>query len=68
MAVQQDEQRQLEGSRQELRRQYAGRVAEREVDKHFRASVRTFEGAKVRTFVPVLAAKVTRERLRQLAP
>jgi len=64
---QQDEERQLRQACQEIVREFGGRLPEAEVTSRFDEIVRAFDGAPVRTFVPVLAARAARERLRALA-
>ena len=41
-------------------------MSEQVVDEQFRALVASFDGAPVRTFVPVLAQRAARQRLREL--
>ena len=62
-----DEQRQLQRTCQDLVREFGDRVDEREVQARFEEIVHSFDGAPVRSFVPVLAARAARERLRGLA-
>lgn len=62
-----DEQRQLEAARRDLVAEFADRVPEAEVTSRFDDIVRQFEDAPVRGFVPVLAGRMTRERLRTLS-
>ena len=62
-----DEQRQLESARAALVSEFAGRLPESEVDDRFRDIVREFESAPIRGFVPVLAQRMARERLRSLS-
>jgi hypothetical protein len=64
---QDDERRQLARIRDELRREFGAEVAPGVVDEQLRALVATFDGAPVRTFVPVLAQRAARERLRELS-
>ena len=64
--MQQDEDRQLARVREELIREFGAGVSEQVVDEHFRALVARFDGAPVRTFVPVLAQRAAREKLREL--
>jgi len=59
--TQDDEQRQLNAVREDLLREYSG-LAPEMVNARFRAIVAEFEGAPVRSFVPVLAQR----RLRQV--
>ena len=62
-----DEQRQLESARRALVSEFAGRVPEDEVEQRFSALVSQFEGAPVRSFVPVLVRRQAREQLRSSA-
>ena len=59
--TQDDEQRQLDAVREDLLREYSG-LAPEMVNARFHAIVAEFEGAPVRSFVPVLAQR----RLRQV--
>ncbi len=59
---QDDEQRQLASARRDLVQEFSGRLPADEVGARFDAIVAEFEGAPVRTFVPVLA----RRRVRQV--
>jgi hypothetical protein len=61
-----DEQRQLEHACSELVREFPA-LPEDEVKARFEEIVRGFEGAPVRAFVPVLAGRAARERLRALS-
>ena len=63
----QDEQRQLETARAALVSEFAGRLPADEVAGRFADIVREFEAAPIRGFVPVLAQRRTRERLRSLS-
>jgi hypothetical protein len=65
--MQQDEDRQLARVREELIREFGAGVSEQVVDEHFTALVAAFDGAPVRTFVPVLAQRAAREKLRELS-
>ena len=64
--MQQDEERQLARVREDLLREFGTELSEQVVDEHFRSLVARFDGAPVRTFVPVLAQRAARERLREL--
>jgi len=64
--MQQDEQRQLDRVREDLIREFGAKLTAQVVDEQFRALVARFDGAPVRTFVPVLAQRAARERLRDL--
>ncbi len=62
-----DEQRQLDRARQDLLREFGERLSEDEVTARFDEVVRSFDGAPVRGFVPVLVGRAVRERLRATA-
>jgi hypothetical protein len=62
-----DEQRQLESARKALVSEFAGRVPEDQVEQRFTELVGQFEGAPVRSFVPVLVRRQAREQLRSSA-
>ena len=64
MSKEEDEQRQLESARKALVTEFAGRVPEDQVQQRFAALVAEFEGAPVRSFVPVLVRRRAREQLR----
>ena len=64
---QQDEDRQLARIRDELVREFGAGVTAWVVEEQFRALVAAFDGAPVRAFVPVLAQRAARERLRELS-
>ena len=59
--TQDDELRQLESVRSELLREFGARPDD--VNARFDAIVHEFDGAPVRTFVPVLARRRVREEL-----
>ena len=59
-----DETRQLDSARRALVKEFAGRVPAEEVEQRFSALVAEFETAPVRSFVPVLVQRRTREHLR----
>jgi hypothetical protein len=63
----QDEQRQLESARRALVSEFAGRLPEDEVAARFAEILQEFETAPIRGFVPVLAQRKARERLRSLS-
>ena len=64
MAVpQEDERRQLEHAKQELVAQFRDRLPSEQVTNRFDAIVAEFDGAPVRTFIPVLAARRARQEL-----
>jgi hypothetical protein len=62
-----DEQRQLDSARQALVSEFEGRLPADEVTRRFADIVREFDAAPIRGFVPVLAQRKTRERLRSLS-
>lgn len=62
-----DEQRQLRQTCQELVREFGDRLSEAEVQARFSEILHGFDGAPVRSFVPVLAGRAARQRLRELA-
>ena len=64
---QDDEARQLARIRDELLSEFGAGVTASVVEEQFSALVATFDGAPVRTFVPVLAQRAARERLRELS-
>jgi hypothetical protein len=59
-----DEKRQLRRTCQDLVREFGDRLSEAEVQARFEEILHSFDGAPVRNFVPVLAARAARERLR----
>ena len=61
---QDDEKRHLEAARRDLVVEFSDRLPASEVTSRFDEIVGQFEGAKVRSFVPVLAGRMARERLR----
>ena len=63
-----EEHRQLEHVRAELVREFAGLLSAEDVEWRFRRIVGDFDGAPVRTFVPVLAHKRAREVMRPAQP
>jgi hypothetical protein len=62
-----DEARQLDSARRALVAEFAGRVPAEQVERRFSALVAEFETAPVRSFVPVLVQRRTREHLRASA-
>ncbi len=62
-----DEARQLESARRALVAEFSGTVPAEQVERRFIALVAEFEGAPVRSFVPVLVQRRTRELLRTAA-
>jgi hypothetical protein len=65
--TQQDEDRQLARIRDELVREFGDGLPARVVEEQFQQLVAAFDGAPVRVFVPVLAQRAARERLRELS-
>ena len=61
-----DEQRQLASVSAELVREFGDRLSETEVQQRFAAIVSRFEGAPIRSFVPVLAQRSARLELRRV--
>lgn len=62
-----DEQRQLDHARRALLDEFTDRVDASEVEQRFSEMVRQFSSAPVRSFVPVLVHRQTREHLRHRA-
>ncbi len=62
-----DEQRQLDSARDALVSEFEGRLPAAAVSERFAAIVREFDAAPIRGFVPVLAQRRTRERLRSFS-
>jgi hypothetical protein len=58
-----DERRQLESARLDLVRQFQDRLSADAVSSRFDAIVAAFEGAPVRTFIPVLARRQAQREL-----
>jgi hypothetical protein len=58
-----DEQRQLESARRDLVQEFQDRLAPEQVSSRFDAIVDEFDGAPVRTFIPVLARRRARREL-----
>lgn len=58
-----DEQRQLAAARDDLVREFAGRVEAEDVQRRFARVVAGFDGAPIRTFVPVIAQRIARQDL-----
>ncbi len=58
-----DEGRQLEHVQAELLREFGDRLSPEQVERLFSETVDAFAGAPIRTFVPVLAGRGTRDRL-----
>jgi len=59
-----DEQRQLASVQKALVAEFAGRIPAETVEQRFSALVVEFQAAPVRSFVPVLVQRRTRELLR----
>lgn len=64
--TEQDEQRQVEQVRQDLLAEYAQQVSEGVVDEQLGQVMEGLRRAPVRDFVPTLAHRGARERLRRL--
>ena len=64
MVVNEDEQRQLASVRAELIREFADRLSADQVQRLFAETVGRFDGAPIRSFVPVLAQRSARLELR----
>ena len=62
-----DEKRQLDAAVRDLVAEFADRVPQPVVEARFQEILRSFDGAPVRSFVPVLAGRAARQRLRELA-
>ena len=60
-----DEQRQFDEVLRALVAEFAGRLSQEEVSARFAEIVRDFDAAPIRGFVPVLAQRRARERLRE---
>lgn len=60
-----DEQRQLARVGADLVREFADRLSAEQVQRLFSATVDRFDGAPIRSFVPVLAQRSARQELRQ---
>ena len=61
-------QKQLESSAVNLTHEFAGRVPSEDVDRYLAEELQPFSEARVRDFVPILAERRTRSRLRSLDP
>lgn len=59
-----DERRQLASVRAELVREFADRLSAEQVQQLFAVTVGRFDGAPIRSFVPVLAQRSARLELR----
>ncbi len=59
-----DEKRQLEHARQALVEEFAGQLPREQVEQRFGSIVEQFATAPVRSFVPVLVHRRTREHLK----
>lgn len=59
-----DEKRQLEHARRALIEEFAEQVPPEQVEQRFTSNVQQFATAPVRSFVPVLVHRQTREHLR----
>ena len=63
----QDERRQLAAACNDLVREFGERLSQTDVMARFEQVVHEYDGAPIRTFVPVLAVRQARSQLRQLA-
>jgi hypothetical protein len=61
--LQEDERRQLESAKQDLVLEFGDRLPSDQLTARFDAIVAEFEGAPVRTFIPVLARRRVRQEL-----
>jgi hypothetical protein len=59
--------RQLESAAVNLSREFAGKLPSEDVDRCLAEELEPFTDARVREFVPILAERRTRSRLRALA-
>ena len=66
MGTQDDEQRQLARVGDDLVREFGDRLSAEQVQQRFTAIVDRFQGAPIRSFVPVLAQRSARQELRQV--
>jgi len=60
-----DEQRQLAGVCADLVREFGEQLGTEQVQQRFAATVSRFDGAPIRSFVPVLARRCARQELRR---
>lgn len=60
-----DELRQLASVRTALLDEFGGRLSEERVEQLFQASVSSFAGASIRSFVPLLAQRSVRQELQR---
>lgn len=58
--------KQLESAASNLTQEFAGRVPSEDVGRYLAEEVQPFSEARVRDFVPILAERRTRSRLRAL--
>ena len=58
-----DEKRQLDAAHDDLVREVADRLDPQSVSARFAATVAAFDGAPIRTFIPVLAQRLVRQEL-----
>jgi hypothetical protein len=58
--------KQLESAAVNLSQEFAGRVPSEDVDRYLAEELQPFDEARVRDFVPILAERRTRSRLRSL--
>ena len=59
--------KQLESAADSLAREFAGTLPSEDVDRYLAQELEPFTDARVREFVPILAERRTRSRLRALA-
>jgi protein-tyrosine phosphatase-like protein/uncharacterized protein DUF3562 len=60
-------QKQLETAAVSLSQEFAGKVSSEDVDRYLAEELQPFTDARVQDFVPVLAERRTRSRLRAIA-
>jgi hypothetical protein len=60
-------QRQLENAAVNLSKEFEGRLPPEDVNRYLAEEIAPFSDARVREFVPILAERRTRSRLRALA-
>lgn len=65
MSAQDDEVRQLASVQADLQREFGERLSAEQVERRFRETVARFDGAPIRSFVPVLAQRRVRQDLRR---
>ena len=65
MSAQDDEVRQLANVQADLQREFGDPAVADQVERRFRETVARFDGAPIRSFVPVLAQRRVRQDLRR---